>query len=363
MGRDDREQAGGPGSPGGRADPETTHAAGRARLVYRRVRPLLFGLTFLLAILLVGYLGASYAVYDTLSAVPGTCHEIDAADTPQAFSVVGMDDAQTAEYWMPAPTDVAFHSRDPRVPDLTLRAWWIPGDSATGPAVVLVHGVKSCRRDDNILMPAGMLHRNGFSVLLMDQRDHGDSDDEDLRFAGGTEEYLDVLGAWDWLVAQGVPEERIGILGMSFGAGTTVIAGGEEPRVRAVWEDSSYGDMAEAMRDYLVREGYPALLEPGAVAVARVVSGDDLLSKSPLAEIPNYAGRRLAIVHGAADTTLPASYAEELRAAALQSGVDLREFWIVPGMEHTRAVIDERTAYEPRLVAFFTEALGMPSSS
>ena len=96
--------------------------------------------------------------------------------------------------------------------------------------MILVHGLKSCRRDENVLMPAGMLRRHGFGVLLIDLRDHGDSDDEDLRFAGGTEEYLDVLGAWDWLAAQGVPKDRIGILGMSFGAATTVIAGGEEPR-------------------------------------------------------------------------------------------------------------------------------------
>ena len=43
----------------------------------------------------------------------------------------------------------------------------------------------------------------------------------------------------------------------------TVIAGGEEPRVRAVWEDSSFADMGEAIRDYLTHEGYPTFLEPG----------------------------------------------------------------------------------------------------
>ena len=47
---------------------------------------------------------------------------------------------------------------------------------------------------------------------------------------------------------------------MSFGAATTVIAGGEEPRVQAVWEDSSFADMGEAIRDYLTHEGYPTFL-------------------------------------------------------------------------------------------------------
>lgn len=326
----------------------------------RRLGILALALAFPLAIAVIGYVAASFAVYDTLSAVSGECHGIDAEDTPQRFSVHGLEDEVAAEYAMPAPLDVELRSRDPAVADLVLRAWWIPGRRADGPAVLLVHGMDSCRRDDNVLLPAGMLHRAGFGVLLMDQRDHGDSDDEDLRFAGGTEEYLDVLGAWDWLVAQGVPEDRIGIVGMSFGAATTVIAGGEEPRVEAVWEDSSYADMPEAMRDYLVREGYPTLLEPGGEIAARIVSGDDLTSRGPLLEIPNYAGRRLAIVHGTADTTLPVRYAEHLRAAAEAAGVDLREFWLVQGVEHTRAAVDERTEYERRLVAFFTEALGSP---
>jgi uncharacterized protein len=326
----------------------------------RQLRLPAFAFLLLVTIGAVGYIVASYAVYDTLAAVPGTCHAADAADTPGHFSVDGMDDETVAQYFMPAPQDMEFRSRDPRIPELVLRGWWLPGTRAAGPAVLLVHGVRSCRRDDNVLLAAGMLHRAGFGVLLMDQRDHGDSDDEDLRFAGGTEEYLDVQGAWDWLVTQGIPEERIGIVGMSFGAATSVIAGGEEPRVRAVWEDSSYADMSEAMRDYLEREGYPAFLEPGAVLMGRLVAGDDLTSRSPLAEIPSYAGRPLAIVHGAADTQSLPRYAEALRAAAETSGVDLREFWMVPGMEHTRAVIDRHEAYAPRLVAFFTEALGAP---
>jgi uncharacterized protein len=322
--------------------------------------PLGFAIALIGSFLILAYLAASYVVYDTLSAVTGECHPDDAGNTPEQFHVAGVDDAVTAGYAMPVPQDVEFRSRDPHIANLTLRGWWIPGRTATGPAVIVVHGLRSCRRDENVLMPAGMLHRNGFGVLLIDQRDHGDSDDEDLRFAAGTEEYLDVLGAWDWLTDQGVPEDRIGILGMSFGAATTVIAGGEEARVQAVWSDSSFADMDEAIRDYLTHEGYPTFLAPGGELAARVVAGDDLTSKSPLLEMPSYAGRALAIVHGGGDTLLVPHYAEELRAAAEASGVDLREFWIVPEVEHTRAVIEHPEAYEPRLVEFFTGTLGAP---
>ena len=74
-----------------------------------------------------------------------------------------------------------------------------------GTTVILSHGFGGCRKGANDLLAAGMLHRNGIAVLMIDLRDHGDSTKEDMRFAGGTEEYRDVLGAWDWLSGRGVP--------------------------------------------------------------------------------------------------------------------------------------------------------------
>ena len=44
-----------------------------------------------------------------------------------------------------------------------------------------------------------MLHRAGFGVLLIDLRNHGASDIDNGRWAGGSKEFLDALGAWDWL--------------------------------------------------------------------------------------------------------------------------------------------------------------------
>ena len=326
----------------------------------RWARPLAFGLVALLAITLVGYLVASYAVYDTLAAVPGGCPPEHAAQTPQQFGIDGMDEAAVARYQMPEPQEVELFSRDAAVPALVLRGWWIPGERADGPAVILVHGWRTCRRDDNILLPAGMLHRAGFGVLLMDQREHGESDLEDGRFAGGVEEYLDVLGAWDWLRVQGVPETRIGLAGMSFGAATSVIAGGNEPRVAAVWEDSSFGDIAASARAFLAYKGYPELLEPGALLMARIVAGDDIAATGPLKVMPAYAGRPFAIVHGAADRFIPWRFAEELRDSAEANGVDLREYWIVPEATHAQSVIQDPAGYERRLVAFFAGTLGEP---
>jgi hypothetical protein len=94
-------------------------------------------------------------------------------------------------------------------------------------------------------------------------RDHGDSDDEDLRFAGERRSTSDVLGV-GLAHGAGRAEGRIGILGMSFRAATTVIAGGEERGVQAVWEDSSFADMDEAIRDFLATRAIRRSWRPAA---------------------------------------------------------------------------------------------------
>ncbi len=304
----------------------------------------------LVAVVVFGYGAASAVTWDRLTKVDGKCHAEWAANDPTAFADPGHPALDTTAYAMPAPEDVSFPSRDPAV---TVSGWWVPAADAEAPAVVVVHGHTSCKRDDDVLLPAGMLHRRGFSVLLIDLRDHGDSTDEDLRFAGGTEEYREVLGAWDWLqAAQSIPAERIGLVGISLGAATALIGTGEEPRVAATWADSSYADIGVAIRAELSRNGYPEFLEFGGVAMARLLSGDDLQSRSPLAAVSRMTGRQLFITHGVDDDRLSVDYAATLVDAAETAGVDVSS-WIVPGAGHTQAMWLEPDAYEQRLAEFF----------
>jgi dipeptidyl aminopeptidase/acylaminoacyl peptidase len=240
---------------------------------------------------------------------------------------------------------------------ITIAGWWLPAATADAPAVIVVHGFTACRRDHAVLLPAGMLYRNGFSVLLIDLRDHGASTIEDGRFAGGTDEYRDVLGAWDWLrTERGLPAGKIGLVGISLGAATVLLATGQEPGVAAVWEDSSYADLDSAILAELERSNYPTFLAAGGVLAARLLSGDDLVSYSPLDAVHRFAGRPLFITHGEADTRLSVAYARELESAILIDGGDV-EAWLIPGAEHTEAMITHVDEYERRLVAFFDRSL------
>ncbi len=309
-----------------------------------------------LVVAVLGYLGAGLVVYDRLSVATASCGGRFEANTPARFEVPDVD---TTSYAMPRFESVIIPSRDDGI---QLSAWYVPAETfASGPAVVLVHGLDSCKQEGQMLLAAGMLHRAGIAVLLIDLRNHGDSTVVNGRYAGGTREYRDALGGWDWLVAQrGYAPERVGLYGQSLGAATALIATGEEPRVAAVWEDSSYADLDVAVQAELARNGYPLWLRYGGYLIARLRSGDDLLSLSPVGAVAKLDGRPIFIAHGTGDTRLSVQYASDLAAAVRAAGGTV-EPWLVDGAEHTQAIVEETAEYERRLAAFFTSALrGQP---
>lgn len=322
----------------------------------RRRRVVVIAVATAVLVAVAAYGVAAATVWSSLTAVRGDCPSEWADNDATGYRLPdgARDSVDWAAYTMDEPQDVRLPSR---TPGIEIAAWWIPSADEAAPAVIVVHGYNACRRDPAVLLPAGMLAENGSSVLLIDLRDHGDSTLEDGRYAGGTEEYLDVLGAWDWVRAQGVAAERIGLLGISLGAATVLIAAGEEPGVAAVWEDSSFADIGVAIRAELVRNGYPTFLEPGGIAMARLLSGDDLTSKSPLEGVRKLDGRPLFVTHGTADTRLSVDYANDLIDAVEAEGGRV-DAWIIDGAEHVEGMLLEPEEYEKRLVRFFGEALG-----
>jgi len=298
-----------------------------------------------------------------MSRVDAKCGGRFADHDPADFDTAGISpeftvDLDTTPYRMAGFEDVTFPSRDPK--GCALHAWWVPA-GPDAPAIVLLHRQSSCRRDPVILLPAGMLHRDGFSVLLVGLRDHGDSQVEDGRYANGTEEYLDVLGGWNWLVGvKGIPQRRVGVPGESLGAVVATIAAGEEPRVAALWEGSAYSNLHSDAPEEMQRLGLPTFLFDAGDFMGRVLSGDDPTSKSPDTEAARLGGRPFFIVHGAADKRCNVHHARDLAAAANAGGTPV-EPWIVPGAHHSEAAFLDPVAYESRLADFFSKALGAPA--
>ena len=184
-----------------------------------------------------------------------------------------------------------------------------------------------------------------FSVLVIDVRDAGDSDYEDGLSAIGNEEYLDVLGAFDWLQREkGHTADQIGVLGNSLGAATALIAFAQEPELAAAFVDSPFDNLPQIIREELDREGYPQFLYRSGLIAARL-RGDDINFNNPHDAIDKADGRPIFITHGTGDTRIGVHHTYQLQERAEEQGADI-EVWIVEDLDHVKAIGQAADEYE-----------------
>ncbi|RMG84616.1 MAG: alpha/beta fold hydrolase [Chloroflexi bacterium] len=299
------------------------------------------------------YVFAVLLVYHLLTKVYARCsaHPEDVDNTPAYFLREGFD---TQPFRIQQYEEVRFSSREQGI---NLSAWYIPVTTPDAPAIIITHGIQDCKRRPFVLAAAGMLHRHGFHVLAIDLRNHGDSDAPDGRQSAGTREYLDVLGAWDWLIAEkNIQPNKIGLMGFSFGAACSNIAFGMEPRVAAVWSDSSWSTLESIVKAELKRVHVPTWVGNGALWFARHIARRDITAISPADALSHHANRPVFIVHGDADERVPYVCAYEIADVIQRSGGSVQP-WIVHGSAHIEAIWDDTKVYEQNLVNFFRMAL------
>ena len=319
-------------------------------------KSIIIGVVVLLVVILVAaYFASGWLVYSELADVRGTCDK-HRVNTPDHFTNVSKwpGEYDFSSWFVPEYELVTFPSRQEGI---EIAGYWMEG-GPDAPAVVVLDGIGGCKQAQAALLPAGMLWRNGFNVLVIDLRDTGDSGAEDGYSALGNEEYLDALGAWDWLTQEkGFAEESVGIMGNSLGAATVLVAFQEEPRVAAVAVNSPFANLPQIIREQLVNNGFPAFIAPAIPIVARVASGNNLLENSPLDAIRSAGERPVFVVHSSDDATVDIDHSRQLEAAAQEAGVDAT-FWYIDGADHVQAAGVYPEEFEARVVEFFGESLG-----
>ena len=237
--------------------------------------------------------------------------------------------------------------------DVDIAAWYIPSEGASK-AVVMVHGKSSSKSqefDGDFIDRAAVLHEAGLAVMMIDLRGHGESGEG--RFAFGINERRDVLGAVDWLLAQGFMPGSIGVLGVSMGGGASIGATAEEDAIGALMVDSTYADILPLIEQEWTKEsGLPNLFITPTRWMNRLMYGYDMGKSKPMDEIGTIAPRPILIIHCRTDELIPFEHAEILSAAAPEA-----ETWYLPECEHARSVRPDTEAYDSRMAAFFQDNL------
>ena len=241
--------------------------------------------------------------------------------------------------------EVAFTAPD----GVRIKAWLAVSDVSRA-AVVVAHGHGGNRH--TTLAYASFLFPR-YSVLLPDLRGHGESDG-DLTSVG-YHERLDLIGAARFLRDLGYGP--VGVLGISMGAATAILAAADSPDISAVVADSSFACLRYAVREGARRRGYPRPIT-GSLAylsclTAALRLGHPLRAADPIQAVSAIAPRPLLLIHGQSDDLILVEDAQALYAAAREP----KELWVLPNVAHARALEAAPDDYRDRVLGFLGRTL------
>jgi uncharacterized protein len=156
-----------------------------------------------------------------------------------------------------APAQKIRFRSDPNI-ELVGTFWPIP--AADAPAILMLHGNGSNR--GSMTEMAAFLNKNGYSVLAIDFRGHGESTPAAKSF--GLFEANDAKAAFDWL-RKNEPGRKIGIIGFSLGGAASLLGANGPLPADALILEGVYPDIRRAIFNRLeFRLGNPVatILEP-----------------------------------------------------------------------------------------------------
>jgi fermentation-respiration switch protein FrsA (DUF1100 family) len=233
-----------------------------------------------------------------------------------------------------------------------LAGWYLP--ATNGAAVVLLHGAGSTR--SQVLDEAAVLAANGFGVLMIDARGHGESGGRAMDF--GWHGDADIAAATAFLAAQDdVDPRRIGVIGSSMGGEEAIGASGSNELIRAVVAEGATARIADDEAWLSDRFGVRGVVQEQLERVQDWVT-DALTDASPpmaLGDAVARSGDTRYLLISAGDV------ADEGHAAAYLGAVAPArvDTWDVEGASHTDGLGTAPDEWERRVVEFLTKALGM----
>ena len=220
------------------------------------------------------------------------------------------------------------------------------------PLMLFFHGYRSTAARDG---SGGfqLCLRRGFSVLMADQRGHGDSEGDTITF--GIRERYDCLDWANAAVEKFGPETEILLLGVSMGAATVLMASDLPlpPQVKGIIADCGYDSPEDILRDTMRRWHYPQFPTWQLTRLGAKLFGHLDVRECSALESMKHAHVPVLLIHGEADNVVPCEMAAALRDACASPATLLT----VPGAGHGMSCYTDPAAYEKALDDFCKEVL------
>ena len=216
------------------------------------------------------------------------------------------------------------------------------------PTIVLCHGVGANQTD---LYPFAQVlyEKGGFNVFSFDFRAHGQSAGRLTSY--GAHEQRDLEAALTFL--DETPLRRdYGFMGVSMGASVGILVAARDVRLKAVWVDSPFIDLTEAIKIYLKTfyhlPEFPFL--PLALLSYRLLFHKPPEEVSPIKVVDQISPRPLMVVNGLLDDRMQPKLTQKLYEKAKEP----KSLWLIPLAGHLEGHLLEPQSYNERLLTFFS---------
>lgn len=242
--------------------------------------------------------------------------------------------------------------------DLNLTSTLIMNENPTNKFIVLVHGVSICYVGS--LKYFDIFYRNGFNVLIVNQRRHGKSEGKYSTY--GFYEKYDVNMWIEYLKSRFGNDIILGLHGESMGAGTVMETIPLNDSIKFVIEDCGYSNFHEligfqithAYKNRLVRK----ILRPSLIFANFFMKTKAKFSMKKIVPIDIVASTSLPMmfVHGKEDYFVPWYMAVDLYKAKTKG---YKELYLVEGAKHAEALEVNKILYEKKIMTFIEKALSL----
>jgi fermentation-respiration switch protein FrsA (DUF1100 family) len=231
---------------------------------------------------------------------------------------------------------------------LKLAGYWVPGESEKKIAVV-VHGYHSIAGD--VAEYAKIYLRNGYSVLLTENRGCGQSDGP---FVGmGWPDRLDIID-WIRLLMEKHAGCQICLHGVSMGASAAILSSAEEEfpqAVKCIVSDCAFSSAFKEFAFRLKKERKIPIPRSAVLLASNLllyaVAGYGFL-KADAKKAARSSETPMFFIHGAEDSFTPPWMAKQLYQAKAKD----KALWIAPHTGHAQTVYAWHEEYEKRVAAF-----------
>jgi pimeloyl-ACP methyl ester carboxylesterase len=245
--------------------------------------------------------------------------------------------------------DIEFPSR---TKDVKLSGWFLTPtnqESASPMTLILSHGYAGTRLEKGLpaLSLAKTLVEAGYFVLMFDFRNSGLSSGH-LTTVGFLEKQ-DLLGAIDW-VREHQPG-KIGLIGYSMGATTSLLAAAEVPDIAGIVADSPYSQLKPYLKQNLsVWSRLPNFPFTWLIiTILPRLTGIDPHQVDALIAVQQIYPRPVLFIHSQDDSAIPFTHSAKM----WRMHQDRFEFWKTEKAGHVGTYQLYTQEYTSRVLAFF----------